>query len=158
LCENSLTPQWLAWAREIQAIAQTGDTYAENHWQHERYQRLMEIAAEIDPKGAPMVEVNVLRSPNREEFTRIAFFKNRGYAHRDRGMQDEKDSVITIDSSYSSVLPDCFSTPAKRSNCLTYTISPTPVSSARRTSAPPASWMVRSTRIREGYSNESTWT
>jgi len=71
----------------------------------------MEIAAEIDPKGAPMVEMNVLQSPNREEFTRIAFFKNRGYAHRDRGKQDERDSVITIDSSYSSVLPDVGSRP-----------------------------------------------
>jgi len=57
----------------------------------------MEIIAEIDPKGSPMVEMNVLRSPNREEFTRIAFFKQRGY----RGK-----SLITIDSSYSSLLPD----------------------------------------------------
>lgn len=40
-------PQWLQWAREIQAIAQTGHTYAENQWQEERYQRLMEISAEI---------------------------------------------------------------------------------------------------------------
>ena len=31
-----------------------------------------------------MVEINVLRSPNREEFTRIAFFKDRGFRiHRD---------------------------------------------------------------------------
>ena len=57
----------------------------------------MEIVAEIDPKNAPMVEMNVLRSPNREEVTRIMFFKNRGY----RGM-----SAISIDSSYSSLLPD----------------------------------------------------
>ena len=39
--------QWLNWAREIQALAQTGNTYAENEWQRERYQRLLEIAAEI---------------------------------------------------------------------------------------------------------------
>lgn len=39
--------QWLAWARAIQSIAQIGDTYAVNEWQHERYQRLMGIAAEI---------------------------------------------------------------------------------------------------------------
>ena len=44
-----------------------------------------------------MVEMNVFRSPNKEEFTRIAFFKGRGY----RGK-----SLITIDSSYSSLLPD----------------------------------------------------
>ncbi|MHC4177068.1 MAG: glycoside hydrolase family 32 protein [Planctomycetota bacterium] len=57
----------------------------------------LEIVAEIDPKGAPMVEMNVLRSPNRGEFTRIAFYKSRGY----RGK-----SLITIDSSYSSLLSD----------------------------------------------------
>ena len=62
----------------------------------------MEIVAEIDPKGAPMVEMNVLRSPNKEEFTRIAFFRNRGY----RGRSKRHYSVITIDSSYSSLLPD----------------------------------------------------
>jgi len=57
----------------------------------------MEIVAEIDDKKAPMFEMNVLRSPNRQEYTRIAFFRGRGY----RGK-----SVITLDSSYSSILPD----------------------------------------------------
>jgi len=57
----------------------------------------MEIVAQLDPKGSPMVEMNVLRSPDKEEFTRIAFFRNRGY----RGK-----SLVTIDSSYSSLLPD----------------------------------------------------
>ncbi len=40
-------PRWLQWAREIQAIAQTGETYALNEWQSERYGCLMEISAEI---------------------------------------------------------------------------------------------------------------
>jgi ADP-ribose pyrophosphatase YjhB (NUDIX family) len=40
-------PRWLEWAREIQALAQTGSHYAENEYQRQRYQRLMEIAAEI---------------------------------------------------------------------------------------------------------------
>lgn len=40
-------PRWLEWAREIQALAQTGSHYAENNYQLHRYQRLMEIAAEI---------------------------------------------------------------------------------------------------------------
>lgn len=43
----SKTPRWLEWAREIQAIAQIGNEYAENHWQSQRYERLTEIAAEI---------------------------------------------------------------------------------------------------------------
>jgi 8-oxo-dGTP pyrophosphatase MutT (NUDIX family) len=40
-------PRWLTWAREIQALAQTGYHYAEDEYDRERYQRLMEIAAEI---------------------------------------------------------------------------------------------------------------
>ena len=57
----------------------------------------MEIVAEIDDSGAQMFEMNVLRSPDKEEYTRIAFFRGRGY----RGK-----SLITIDSSYASLLPD----------------------------------------------------
>lgn len=41
------TPRWLDWAREIQALSQTGLHFAENDYQRERYQRLIEIAAEI---------------------------------------------------------------------------------------------------------------
>jgi ADP-ribose pyrophosphatase YjhB (NUDIX family) len=41
------TLRWLKWAREIQALAQTGYHYSENQFQRERNQRLMEIAAEI---------------------------------------------------------------------------------------------------------------
>ncbi|GAB4526846.1 MAG: NUDIX hydrolase [Anaerolineae bacterium] len=40
-------PRWLEWAREIQALSQTGLTYSENDYQTQRYRRLMEIAAEI---------------------------------------------------------------------------------------------------------------
>jgi ADP-ribose pyrophosphatase YjhB (NUDIX family) len=42
-----MPPRWLEWAREIQALAQTGCQYAENHYQRERYRRLEAIAAEI---------------------------------------------------------------------------------------------------------------
>lgn len=40
-------PKWLRWAREIQALAQTGRMYALNDYQHQRYDRLSEIAAEM---------------------------------------------------------------------------------------------------------------
>jgi len=40
-------PRWLEWAREIQALSQTGLHYAENDYQRQRNQRLSEIAAEI---------------------------------------------------------------------------------------------------------------
>jgi len=40
-------PKWLDWAREIQALAQTGLTYNRNDYDIQRYRRLEEIAAEM---------------------------------------------------------------------------------------------------------------
>jgi ADP-ribose pyrophosphatase YjhB (NUDIX family) len=45
--EGMESPHWIHWAREIQALAQTGAYYAVNEFQSQRYHRLMEIAAEI---------------------------------------------------------------------------------------------------------------
>ena len=54
-------PPWLAWAREIQALAQTGLTYSESEYAAQRYHRLTEIAAEMVQSHAglaagPLVE------------------------------------------------------------------------------------------------------
>jgi ADP-ribose pyrophosphatase YjhB (NUDIX family) len=57
-------PRWLEWAREIQALAQTGALYSENSYQRERYQRLSEIAAEMISEQSNLVYeplVNVFR-------------------------------------------------------------------------------------------------
>jgi len=51
-----------------------------------------------------MIEMNVLRSPDKEEVTRILFFKERGY--RDRSRRGKLPGLLSIDSSRSSVLPD----------------------------------------------------
>jgi ADP-ribose pyrophosphatase YjhB (NUDIX family) len=40
-------PQWLLWVRELQAIAQTGLTFATDRYDIERYQRLRAIAVEM---------------------------------------------------------------------------------------------------------------
>lgn len=45
--KDKLIPKWMAWAREIQAISQTGLHYAENDFQVQRNTRLQEISAEI---------------------------------------------------------------------------------------------------------------
>ncbi|MDA0193533.1 MAG: glycoside hydrolase family 32 protein [Bacteroidetes bacterium] len=80
----------------------------------------LEIIAEIDPKDAQMIEMNVLRSPKKEEYTRIVFQKDRGKRKirpygTDVPRQPDSvlskarnvyESLITIESSYSSVLPD----------------------------------------------------
>ncbi len=60
--DSNKPPRWLEWAREIQALAQSGDHYALNEYQRERYRRLMEIASEIiadhaQVKPGPVVEI-----------------------------------------------------------------------------------------------------
>lgn len=40
-------PQWLQWAKQLQAIAQTGLTYAKDPYDVERYEAIRHIAAEI---------------------------------------------------------------------------------------------------------------
>ncbi|MHB8898660.1 MAG: glycoside hydrolase family 32 protein [Thermoguttaceae bacterium] len=69
----------------------------------------MELVARIDPQGAAMVEMDVLRSPGGEEATRILFFRERGL--RDRSQAGPRPSVVTIDMSRSSTLPDATSRP-----------------------------------------------
>jgi ADP-ribose pyrophosphatase YjhB (NUDIX family) len=45
--QNTDPPRWLDWARELQALSQTGLTYASDEYNSQRYRRLAEIAAEI---------------------------------------------------------------------------------------------------------------
>jgi beta-fructofuranosidase len=76
----------------------------------------MELNLEVDPAMAPMIELNVLRSPGREEFTRIAFFRGRGFNAVRQGLIDPppagvspwnfNSSLISIESSYASLHPD----------------------------------------------------
>ncbi len=51
----SYDPQWLIWARELQAIAQIGLTYAANDFERVRYEQVRTIAVEMmaASSGAP---------------------------------------------------------------------------------------------------------
>ena len=69
----------------------------------------MEIVARLDPKGAAMVEMDVLRSPGAEEATRILFYRERGL--RDRSVPGPRPSVISIDMGRGSILPGATSRP-----------------------------------------------
>ena len=69
------------------------------------YGKTIEIEAVIAPSDAPVVEMNVLRSPAKEEYTRIAFFRDRGYRDRSRD-GGQQYSLITLDAAYGSTLPD----------------------------------------------------
>ncbi len=77
----------------------------------------MEINAEIDPKDAPTVELNILRSPNKEEFTRILLFKNRQITSRFMPPQ-LKLGVVTLDNTRSSQSPEVISRPPENASVL----------------------------------------
>ena len=91
----------------------------------------MEINLEVDVTDAPALELNVLRSPGREEYTKIVFYKGRGFgAGRDyrfgqvervippgekfpapnpaaqQQQQQMRMSLISIESAYASLHPD----------------------------------------------------
>jgi beta-fructofuranosidase len=70
----------------------------------------LEIVAEIALKSAPLVELNVLRSVNAEEFTRIGLFKDRTVTSRFMPPQ-QKVSYVTLDNARSSLLAGVLSRP-----------------------------------------------
>ena len=55
---SDTSPKWLAWAREIQALSQTGLTFNEPGYDTDRYTRLTQIAAEIiaEHTSVPLTE------------------------------------------------------------------------------------------------------
>ncbi len=60
-------PNWLAWAREIQALAQTGLHFAQDDYNQQRYRRLIGLAAEMmadrTAAAAPLLEQAFLAQP-----------------------------------------------------------------------------------------------
>ncbi len=68
----------------------------------------MEIIAEIDVKESQMVELNVLSSPDKEEYTSIKFFKDKGLSlvRTNPKLKGENWSLISLETAYSSILPD----------------------------------------------------
>jgi ADP-ribose pyrophosphatase YjhB (NUDIX family) len=63
-------PDWIRWAREIQAIAQTGLHFSESVYDRERYERLRDIAAAMFAS----------RSDATESVIRATFAAQTGYA------------------------------------------------------------------------------
>ena len=55
-------PKWVGWARELQAIAQTGLHFAESQYDRERYERIRRLSAEIfsEFSGQPVDVINRL--------------------------------------------------------------------------------------------------
>lgn len=74
----------------------------------------MEINAIIDPGKAQMIELNVLRSKKREEYTRIAIFPNKGYGSGrnywntpgSSGKRLPRPYFVSLETSRSSILAE----------------------------------------------------
>ncbi|MEM0895649.1 MAG: glycoside hydrolase family 32 protein [Verrucomicrobiota bacterium] len=69
----------------------------------------MELELEIEPQNAKLIELNVLRSPEAEEYTRILFHPESGYKVKDGVRRDRQQRVfthgtLTIDTSRSTTL------------------------------------------------------
>ena len=70
----------------------------------------MEMMVEIDSQDAPMVEMNLLRSGESEEFTRISLFRDRHRTSRFMPPQQEV-SMVVVDATRSSLSPEIVSRP-----------------------------------------------
>jgi ADP-ribose pyrophosphatase YjhB (NUDIX family) len=69
--ENQADLQWLGWTRRVQAIAQTGLAFTRDHYDQQRYEELLAIAAEMMAAGAGIPDSQKVLDLFREE---------RGYA------------------------------------------------------------------------------
>ena len=73
----------------------------------------MEIYAEIDVKDASMIELNVLESPKKEEYTTVSILPGRGYGSGrnywrvpgEQRVRKPTPSLVSLQTSHSSVLP-----------------------------------------------------
>jgi len=85
----NLSPRWLSWAREIQALSQSGSHYAVNDYDRQRYSRLAEIAVEI------IQEHSLLE---REDLAAL-FAQQKGYATPKvdvRGAVFQEDKLLLV--------------------------------------------------------------
>lgn len=71
----------------------------------------LEFIAELAHGGASSIELNVLRSPRREEYTKLVIYPNRGYNYRNRGGRPGQDTTVVLDNTRSSSLPDVMARP-----------------------------------------------
>ncbi|HZE43267.1 MAG TPA: NUDIX hydrolase [Steroidobacteraceae bacterium] len=63
----SKEPQWLTIAREVRAIAQTGLAFTADGFDHQRYQRLRELAARLMAQGSSSEHESILQLLRQEK-------------------------------------------------------------------------------------------
>jgi ADP-ribose pyrophosphatase YjhB (NUDIX family) len=84
-----MEPNWLSWAKKLQAIAQNGLTYTQNHFDIERFEQIRQISAEIMASYAGV---------DTEKFLTI-FMRENGYATPKvdtRGVVFKDDKILLV--------------------------------------------------------------
>lgn len=78
----------------------------------------IELNLEVETNGAPLIELDVLRSPDQQEYTRIAFYRDRGVKLLEPGVGagtppngEGTYSLVALDSSHASIQPEARSRP-----------------------------------------------
>jgi ADP-ribose pyrophosphatase YjhB (NUDIX family) len=79
----SQEPQWLKIARELRAIAQTGLAFNADGFDHQRYQRLRELAALLLAQGSAVEHESILELLRQEKGYATPKVDVRGAAFRD---------------------------------------------------------------------------
>jgi ADP-ribose pyrophosphatase YjhB (NUDIX family) len=61
---DPVEPQWLRWAREMQALAQTGLAFTHDQYDRQRYEQLRSLASKIlaEQSGMPVLEIEMMFS------------------------------------------------------------------------------------------------
>lgn len=78
-----MEPKWLEWAKRLQAVAQNGLTFAEDHFDVERYEQVRQIAAEMLADKTDATTEDVLDLFVREKDYATPKVDVRGAAFRD---------------------------------------------------------------------------
>jgi ADP-ribose pyrophosphatase YjhB (NUDIX family) len=101
-----MEPQWLEWARRLQALAQTGLTYTQDHFDIERYESIRALAAEIIAAHAQTDVHAVHKFLAREEGHATPKIDVRGVVFHDDAIllvKERQDSLWTLPGGWADV-------------------------------------------------------
>src|SRR5690349_22464003 len=99
-------PQWLQWAREIQAIAQTGLHFAESPYDRDRYEKLSALASKIFTEHADLPEPAVRAVFDRQAGYATPKVDVRGVVFRDNRIllvREQSDGLWTLPGGWADV-------------------------------------------------------
>ncbi len=102
----SVDPLWLAWAKDLQAIAQNGLTYAQSPYDIERYESLRQIATEILATHSNISLEQVVQMVDSEKGYATPKVDVRGVAFRDDAIllvRERADGLWTLPGGWADV-------------------------------------------------------